>query len=274
MKYIFLDIDMTLYSPVLGDTPQSAREAIRQARENGSKVFLCTGRSLAECAKYLGYDVDGFIFGAGSMIYADKKRIYDHPLNKEDDKKLRKIIQDAGLGYAAEGSAGAYADEMGYAIVSRYFNGGDGTKEELVKSAMANGCYPEIYEHPDDSVYKICAFTKEKDYDFEQLRKQLPDPYELTVTIRDPKFHEGCEITDGRITKATGIQRVLEYYGSDMTQAVAIGDSENDISMLKACGMGIAMGNAFEHVKEVADYVTTDILDDGIKNAFQYIGVI
>ena len=44
--------------------------------------------------------------------------------------------------------------------------------------------------------------------------------------------------------------------------------------MIEACGTGIAMGNAFEHVKEKADFVTTDILDDGIWNAFRHIGVI
>ena len=47
-KYIFLDVDGTLYSPKLGEIPESAMEAIRLAREEGHKIFLCTGRSLAE----------------------------------------------------------------------------------------------------------------------------------------------------------------------------------------------------------------------------------
>ena len=68
-KYIFLDVDGTLYSPLAGETPQSAIEALKKARENGYKIFLCTGRSLAEAKSYLHYDVDGFIFGAGGMIY-------------------------------------------------------------------------------------------------------------------------------------------------------------------------------------------------------------
>ena len=50
-KYVFLDIDGTLYSPQIGKIPDSAMDAIRQARANGSKVFLCTGRSLAGCSK-------------------------------------------------------------------------------------------------------------------------------------------------------------------------------------------------------------------------------
>ena len=76
------------------------------------------------------------------------------------------------------------------------------------------------------------------------------------------------------ITKATGIQRILEFYGADASQAVGIGDSENDLPMIEYCGTGIAMGNAMETAKEKADWVTTDILDDGILNAFRHIGVI
>lgn len=55
-KYIFLDVDGTLYSNELRGTPQSALDAIHQARENGHKVFLCTGRTKCECADYFQYE--------------------------------------------------------------------------------------------------------------------------------------------------------------------------------------------------------------------------
>ena len=52
MKYIFLDIDGTLFSPELGGIPESTKIALKRARENGSKIFLCTGRCLAGCNQY------------------------------------------------------------------------------------------------------------------------------------------------------------------------------------------------------------------------------
>ena len=106
-KYIFLDVDGTLFSPKLGDIPESANEALALARKAGHRIFLCTGRSLAEVSRYLNADVDGFILGAGAMIYADRKRIYDHPFPTADVTRIKKIIRRNNLGYCLEGGAEA-----------------------------------------------------------------------------------------------------------------------------------------------------------------------
>ncbi|MBO5555415.1 MAG: HAD hydrolase family protein, partial [Solobacterium sp.] len=106
------------------------------------------------------------------------------------------------------------------------------------------------------------------------LRRRLPEEFNLTVTVRDPDFDDCGEITNASITKATGIARILEHYGAGVEDSVGIGDSENDIPMIEYCGTGIAMGNAMEAVKQKADWVTTPILEDGIRNAFLHLGVI
>ena len=76
------------------------------------------------------------------------------------------------------------------------------------------------------------------------------------------------------ITKATGIQKVLDFYGADVKDAIGIGDGANDIEMLKFCGTGIAMGNADERAKAAADIITDDIDKDGLYNAFKRMGLI
>lgn len=272
-KYIFLDIDGTLFSPQLGRIPESAEEAVRQARANGSKVFLCTGRSLAGCNKYLTMAVDGFVFAAGAMVYADQKRIYYHPLAKDDENLIKHIIHEEGMGYAAEGQAGGYCDSFGYDVLSRYF-GGLTSSEEVQRARVSdNAFYPEFYEHPDEKIYKVCAYVQHG-RDFDTLRRRLPEEFNLTVTVRDPDFDDCGEITNASITKATGIARILEHYGAGVEDSVGIGDSENDIPMIEYCGTGIAMGNAMEAVKQKADWVTTPILEDGIRNAFLHLGVI
>ena len=139
------------------------------------------------------------------------------------------------MGYVAEGQAGGYCDDFGYEVLNRYFG-----------EKIADNCfYPEIYEHPDEKIYKVCAYVKHGG-SFEEIRSKLPEKFTITVTVRDPDFDDCAEVTDARITKATGIQRVLDYYGADVSQAVGIGDSENDIPMIEYCGTGIAMGNAME----------------------------
>ena len=67
---------------------------------------------------------------------------------------------------------------------------------------------------------------------------------------------------------------VCEYFGTTMEEAYAFGDSMNDYEILQAVGTGIAMGNADPRLKKVADYVTSDIGEDGIYRACVHLGLI
>lgn len=273
-KYIFLDIDGTLYSQKLAATPASAELALRKAREKGHKIFLCTGRSLAESSKYLNYDVDGFILGAGTMVYAGGKRIYDNPIPTRDVTRLKKRILQAGLGYSLEGGVGVYCDPHGYERLLWYFSGGSEDPEVKRQKALENCAYPEKFGSEDsDSIYKICALGSKWDERYQNLEKRLEEPYVLTMSVDLDGFSCG-EITNRHITKATGIEKALEYYNAETFDAIGIGDSANDIPMLKTCGIGIAMGNGQQAAKDAADYVTTGILEDGIYNAFRHFGLI
>ena len=64
------------------------------------------------------------------------------------------------------------------------------------------------------------------------------------------------------------------HEGLDISECIAFGDGGNDISILRAAGIGVAMGNAADGVKASADYVTTHIDDDGIANAFRHFELI
>ena len=66
----------------------------------------------------------------------------------------------------------------------------------------------------------------------------------------------------------------MEHWGIRREESAAIGDSMNDFEMIQAAGIGIAMGNGIPALKEAADYVTSDISEDGLKNAFHYLGLL
>ena len=70
--------------------------------------------------------------------------------------------------------------------------------------------------------------------------------------------------------KVSGIRYVLDQAGISPDECIAFGDAENDIDMLSFVGIGVAMGNAQDPVKEIADYVTSDADDDGIEKALRY----
>ncbi|MBR3404759.1 MAG: NAD(+)/NADH kinase [Firmicutes bacterium] len=83
-KLIFLDIDGTLTAPGSNTPPESALAAIRRARENGHKIFLCSGRNPAMLSPLMKYQFEGAVAGAGGYVFAGEKILYDCPMEPDD----------------------------------------------------------------------------------------------------------------------------------------------------------------------------------------------
>lgn len=270
MKYIFIDIDGTLYSTKINGIPESAISAIKLAKEKGNKVFLCTGRSLAESKLFLNFDVDGFVFCAGTLIYVEGKRIYEKAFSEETVQYLIRIANENDLGICLEGYAGAYYDDKGFESIVRYFAAGR-SREETEKIMLDNCFYSMDNYHHKDPISKINVYGESVDQ-VNKLKEVLPNEFKGTIALADEEqFNFGLEVTDKLINKATGIQHVLDKYpNATFKDVVAIGDSANDIDMVEAARIGIAMGNASLSLKNCADYITSDILDDGLYKAFEH----
>lgn len=82
------------------------------------------------------------------------------------------------------------------------------------------------------------------------------------------------EIIPKGCSKASAMEYIAGFLKLPMEETVAIGDSSNDIAMLKRAGRSIAMGNGTKEVRELADYVTTTVEEDGIRNALEWLGVL
>lgn len=101
-----------------------------------------------------------------------------------------------------------------------------------------------------------------------EVQKQIADflPEDLTVVQTAPFY---LEVIPRRINKGQGIRDICKTLGMDPSEVIAFGDAENDIPMLRAAGMGVAMGNATESTKAGADYVTLSNNEDGIAAAVE-----
>ena len=76
------------------------------------------------------------------------------------------------------------------------------------------------------------------------------------------------------VDKSLGISEVMKYYDMDLSQAMAFGDGGNDIPMVRDAAIGVAMGNACDELKQVADYVTASVDEDGVVRALEHFGLI
>ena len=139
---------------------------------------------------------------------------------------------------------------------------------------------PENYDRIISALIRHGAFTviesqlgDDADCTNEELQKELGDICNV-VTMSYPDSSTGGEIMQAGVNKSVGIHKVLEHYGADVSDTIAIGDGANDIEMLDLCGIGVAMGNAAEIVKQHADIVTDRIENDGLYKAFNMLELI
>lgn len=273
-RIIFLDIDGTLAEPGSNEAPASAIWAARQAQAQGHLVYLCTGRNYHMLKPFLKYGFDGVIASSGGYAECSGKAIYDCPMTKAQAQSAMEALGASGVFRTVECMDGSYTDE--------------GLKEHLRAHAL-EGSNSELLrwreqieeslnilpmkEYHGQPIYKIVIMCQS----MEQLIKprQVLEG-EFHFCIQDPQedgFVNG-EIVNKKFNKGKALVRVCGYLGIPVSQSVAIGDSMNDLEMIEAAGVGICMGNGSSKLMQLADGICPSLQEDGIKEAFQKLGLI
>lgn len=257
-KAVFFDIDGTLV-PYDKDIPESAVIAVKKLRENGHLAVISTGRTkpliMPEVIE-LGFD--GIIAGCGSYVEYKGKPVYSE---LADIDKIRKIadtlIEDGYIPFFESWQGIYYFPEL---VKTREKGSGEyysrllGDKYMPVSDSMqVNKIYANLF----GTDFNLAKYAEFEDY------------FEIHV-----HSNVAVEIVPRIYNKATGMQHFLQAAGIDREDTYAIGDSLNDAQILTFAGTGIAMGSAFEEVKQFADYITTDIDDDGVYNALKHFNLI
>ena len=115
-------------------------------------------------------------------------------------------------------------------------------------------------------VFQLVAFfTKEQE---NAIMAAMPH---CEATRWNPLF---SDIIPKGSSKQVGVDRMLDYFGISLEESMAFGDGGNDVLMLKHVGIGVAMGNAGDELKSIADFVTKDVDDEGIAYALKHYGLI
>lgn len=263
---MFLDVDGTLIDHAEALAPSSVA-AVRGARRNGHLVFVCTGRAPAEIfppVSDIGFD--GAITAGGGFAELNGELIAQHAMPDELLRAAVDFLESARIEYILQSYEAVYPS-TGLTARLRHLLG-----DALGDWGLVSGpSRPDLDRIP--PVAKL-TFFGEDPTTFARVRDALtPGLHVLTGTM--PYLGEaGGEVSAPGINKGAAILEVLEALGMGPDDAIAIGDSANDIEMLTIAGVGIAMGNAGDAVKAVADEVTTGVDDDGVWNAFLRHGLL
>ncbi|EID85465.1 HAD-superfamily hydrolase, subfamily IIB [Treponema sp. JC4] len=267
MKLIFLDIDGTLipfggYMP-----PDSAIRAIELARKKGNKVFINTGRCRCEVHKeLLQIGFDGVICSNSLYIEENNQCLLQKDIPEEGVKKLSEWLLAEEVGFFFEGQQSVKAVKLYFEQMAKKFG-------EKALSDLKKG-FPSIKESDltYDGVAKINFVTKPGIY--EKIKNHFGNEYQINEWsfLGDDKGMG--EITLKEARKADGVRFMTERLGVNIEDTYSFGDTRGDISMIKYCGTGVAMGNAEKELKEVADFVADTIENDGLYKAFEKFGLI
>ncbi len=258
-KIIFFDIDGTIMEESAQKILQSTISAIQKARENGHYAVINTGRTGLlvgpELREKIGFD--GYLFGCGTSVKFAGKDLMHQTLPHDTAVKIVSSLRQCKIDGVLEGEENLYI-ETDEKIHSESFRQFAANFSEIRKT----------WDEPLFKMDKMFLFTSTGS-DMEAFQKEFHHQFEFID--REKGF---WEVIPNGYSKASGIQYLIDYLGMSIEDTVAIGDSNNDLSMLSYAGTSIAMGNANEEIQGIVDYVTTRVEEDGIYNALRWLEVI
>lgn len=259
-RALFFDIDGTLVSFNTHKVPESTVEALRKAKSNGNFIFISTGRPYVIINNLKELQdaglIDGYVTMNGAYCFIGEKVLFKSAIPHSEVELMAEIAEREGYPsiFVSENSMKVCIPDEEVRHIFYDFLHIDKMPETTFSEAIKS------------EIYQMTVFFKE-DVELE-ISQQLPS---CEFNRWYPTF---VDLTAKGNTKAHGIKVMAEYCGVAMKDTVAFGDGGNDIPMLIESGIGVAMGNASGNVKNVADYVTTSVDEDGIQNALIGLGII
>ena len=266
-KAVFFDADGTVCDMKKG-VPDSAIEAIRALVDNGHEAWLCTGRSRAFVSWYLEQiPFTGMISACGSTIEKDGKRLFNKEMTPEVAKLSVEVLRKYGLIPVMEGADFMYYDKEEYTDEVNWY-------ASLITESLGDKWRPIRGNEDCMRINKISAKMTEG-CDAEAALSILSEYYDIIRYEGSSSFvGNTIELVPKGFNKAVGIAAVIRLFDIPWENTVVFGDSNNDLAMFEYAATKVAMGNASPKIKELADYVTSDMFHYGIRDGLKYLKLI
>ena len=263
IKLVAIDLDGTL----LTDDKRISQKnltVLQKAKEQGVKVVLCTGRPLAAITPFieqLGLNEPGdysITFNGGLVQENDTGEILSKSgMTLEDVQRISQLMieLDLPLDVLSEEVVLQLPTSTNHPSIYPELNGLLTYKPAKLADLTSDGLYNKV----------VMAYHQEfLDQQIEKIPVQFKADYEVIKTRSNL-----LEFMPKGVTKAFGLDHLAQYLGMTSDEVMALGDEENDLSMIQYAGMGVAMANAVEKVRQAADYITSSNEEDGVAKAVE-----
>lgn len=259
IKAVFFDVDGTLVSFDTHKVPKTTLDAIVSMQEKGIKVFVATGRH--QSILTLGNNVheinfDGYVTLNGQYCFTKENEVlHEKHISENDIEAIVKFIKEKDVPCGFIEGEQMYVNKI----------------DDVVEKVFTDVNLPlpkvkDIDRALENKVFQLNPY----------IPVEIEDEFMATMPNSDftrwsPLFMDVIPAGGG---KHVAVQKVMDHYGYKKDEVMAFGDGENDITMLKAVGIGVAMGNANQSVKDIADYTTECVDNDGVLKALKHFNVL
>ncbi|WP_304341135.1 HAD family hydrolase [Metaclostridioides mangenotii] len=260
-KLIVTDMDGTLLNREQEMTPKN-REAIDFALENGVSVALASGRmydSAKQHIEYLNMDIP-IIACNGSLIkLSNGTLIYSNKIDTELCLKAVEVLEKYNVYYQCQHEDLLFCKESDNKD-SIYYKINEFMKTQT-KVVIEDDLKDSILNN---DILKFTIIEENNISILPVIKEELEKIEGLKITS---SWENNIEIMSEGVDKGQAIKMLCEHLNIDRSEIMAFGDNYNDIEMLEYAGLGVAMGNSNDDIKESADYVTDTNEESGFANA-------
>lgn len=245
IKIAFFDIDGTLIDLKSKKVSEKMLETLMRLKEKDIILCLATGRSPIALPYFKEVEFDTFLTFNGSYCFNLEKMIFSNPIPIEDVKQLIQNATEISRPVSIATKDRVTANGADQDLIDYFANA-------KLKVEVADDFDTVLQE----DIYQVMMGCYETEY--EHMMKNIKHA-KITAW-----WDRAVDIIPANGGKGKAIDKILEYYNIDKSEAIAFGDGNNDIEMLQSVGTEIAMANGSEHLKAIADAVCGDVTEDGI----------
>lgn len=255
---IYFDIDGTLYSHRFHDIPEMSKQTLWALKKQGYKIVCATSRCRSETIHlpsfFQTFPFDAEIYDGGALIMKQGTILHKQAVSFHEIQTIINWVS-------------TYPVSFRYATYDHDYIHAPCEPAVLDQFFRLYLMMPEIKVYEQEEVFNILLYTSTQEQ-VDMIKQMMKD-----VAIIEHSANT-LELTAKGVGKDRGVAYLNQYWGVTMDDCVCFGDGANDIAMLQAAGIGVAMGNSMQRVKDAADFVTKHIDDDGITYACQALHLL